>query len=83
MSKTLVERTKSIIDKTEELKKDYMDMLGSDVWELDAPEFGLIKKSIELIDESYDLYMHYALVMDSMNKKLDNLTEAMDKLLKK
>ena len=83
MSKTLVERTKSICDKSEELKKDYMNMFGSDVWELDAPQFNMIKTSMEIIDETYDLCMAYALVMDSMNGKLDELTKAMNKLLDK
>lgn len=81
----MYDKTKEVMDCSKEL----MDEMFKESMDIGMIEFmedsqlHLIKKSLKLMNDAYDLALMYAKVIDEQNAKLDLLLENMEKLIEK
>lgn len=80
----MYDKTKEVMDGV----KDMMDTMFKEsfsigmVETMEGVEFDMFKKSINLINKSYDLALMQAQMIDEQNAKLDELLVTMNKLMK-
>lgn len=75
----MFDKTKKLMDMTEELMNDFMKEMGaSALMELDGAEFEMMKKCMNLYELSKEVALEQAKQMDDMNKKLDKILEAVE-----
>lgn len=81
----MYDKTKEVMDGAKELMDEmFKEAMDVDMIEfMDDSQLHLIKKSLKLIDQSYDLALMQAKVIDEQNEKLDLLLASMEKLMEK
>ena len=71
----LLETSIKFKDEVNELKKEFIKEIATDVMDMDETGFILMKKLFGLLDTSVDLMHEQAKTIDLIDKKLDRLFE--------
>lgn len=70
----MVENTMKLINEIEELKKDFIAKVGSDMIEgMDETHFMMVKKVFNILELSEEIMKEQAVILVGMNEKLDKI----------
>lgn len=77
----MLEKTQKLVDNTKKLMEKYMDQMidSSTIKYMDPEQLKLIQDSMTLIDQSYELAIEQAKVIDEQSKKLDKILSLLEK----
>lgn len=70
----LTEKTKKYVEEVKGIEKEIFDSIGAaDILDMNEREIVILKKLMVLLDNSYDLVVSQAKMLDEINGKLDKL----------
>ena len=77
----MLEKTQKLVDNTKKLMEKYMDQMidSSTIKYMDPEQLKLIQDSMTLIDQSYELAIEQAKVIDEQSKKLDKILSLLER----
>lgn len=77
----MLEKTQKLVDNAKKLMEKYMDQMidSSTIKYMDPEQLKLIQDSMTLIDQSYELAIEQAKVIDEQSKKLDKILSLLEK----
>ena len=76
----LTEKTKKIIEETNELKDIFMKQISFDMLcDMSVEEYSMFQKMIKLMDLANDLVVEQAAAIDLIHEKLDKLLAIVEK----